>query len=132
MSKFISSKKYTGVKYSLLSNGDKSYYIVYKIDSKPVQIHIGKESEGINEQFCWQKRNEAINKIRFGDNTPIIRGKGKKIVSFDEIANVYFEDKDLYNKENKRLQARYKLHIKDVIGHLDIDTITQDDISKIT
>jgi hypothetical protein len=90
MPKFIPSKKYTGVKYSLLSNGDKSYYVVYKIDSRPIQIHIGKESEGINEQFCWQKRNEAINRARFGDDTPIVNGKNKKFTSFDDIANMYF------------------------------------------
>lgn len=131
MPKFIASKKFTGVKYSLLNNGDKSYYIVYKVNNKPIQVYIGKDSEGVNEQFCWQKRNEALNKARFGDDTPIVKGKNKKIISFDEIANIYFSDKELHNKENKRLKARYDLHIKKHIGFLDINDITQDDIAKI-
>ena len=28
---------------------------------------IGKQSEGINEAFCHQKRNDAINNIKFGE-----------------------------------------------------------------
>ncbi|MDR2081565.1 MAG: hypothetical protein LBP54_06750 [Campylobacteraceae bacterium] len=75
--KLIKSKKFTGVYHSILSNGDKSYYIIYKLQGKTHRVFIGKESEGINEAFCYQKRNEAINKARFGDDTSIIKYKQK-------------------------------------------------------
>lgn len=46
-SRFTSSKKFTGVKYEILDNDDRSYYIVYKISGKSKTLHIGKHSEGM-------------------------------------------------------------------------------------
>jgi len=77
MGQFIKSKKYTGVSYSLLKNNDRSYYISYKINGKFTRIHIGKQSEGVNEAFCHQKRNDSINSIKFGDGSPVVNTKKK-------------------------------------------------------
>ena len=83
MAQFIKSKKFTGVSYSLLKNKDKSYYIAYKVNNKHYRIHIGKQSEGINEAFCNQKRNEAINSAKFGDDSPVV--KTKKNLSYFQL-----------------------------------------------
>lgn len=75
MSEFIKSKKFTGVSHKLLKNKDKSYYISYKMNGKFKRTHIEKKSEGITEAYCHQKRNDAINKLKFGDTDSIIKTK---------------------------------------------------------
>lgn len=130
MSAFEKSKKYTGVAYKILANGDKSYYITYKLSGKFHRIHIGKYSEGIREEFCWQKRNEAINNVKFGDNSPVVKHKKRNVTALDELANIYFEEKTGENKANKKQRGRYDLHIKNALGHCNIFEITRDDILK--
>ncbi len=68
----IKSKKYSGVYYNILANGDISYYITFKDEyDKKIWRKVGKKSEGINESFCYQMRNSFINKIKFGEEIPV-------------------------------------------------------------
>ncbi|MDR0666405.1 MAG: site-specific integrase [Campylobacteraceae bacterium] len=126
MSKMINSKKFTGVFYKELINGDKSFYIVYKIAGKTQKVFIGKASEGINEPFCHQKRNEAINKARFGDNTPIIKYKNKSRLSFKEAVNSYVEAKKGSNSAKVTLAY---MAIKDIFSNSSLDEITPAEIN---
>ncbi len=128
MSEFVKSKKYIGVVYTLLSNGDKSYYITYKLSNKFHRTHIGKYSEGIREEFCWQKRNEAINNIKFGDGAPVINHKKREITTLNALANIYFNEKTGENKSNCKQHGRYDLHIKNILGYCNVYEITRDDI----
>ena len=130
MSKFIKSKKFTGVIYSILKNNDKSYYIVYKINGKPQRVHIGKSSEGINEAYCHQKRNEAVNKLKFGDDTPIVRTK-KIIITFDSIAQRFLSYNEIHSKDFKNHISRYNNHIKPIFGNKSISEITPEDIQNL-
>jgi len=127
--KWINSKKYTGVRYKLLEGKDRSYQIRYKINGRLKEEVIGKKSEGITEQYCHQKRNEALNKAKFGDDTPIVKHKKKNFMTVQDLADVYFED-TIENKSNRQILGKYNLHIKPIFGHLDINTIEQDDIIK--
>lgn len=130
MSEFIKSKKYTGVMYKLLKNKDRSYYISYKFNNKFTRVHIGKQSEGINEAFCHQKRNEAINKAKFGDNNPVVKTK-QKGDTFDTIAQRYLEYFKIHNKDSLNHQSRYNNHIKEFIGDKDVSDITVADLEDI-
>lgn len=130
MSKFIKSKKFVGVSYYLLKNKDKSYYITYKLKNKHKKIHIGKQSEGITEVFCHQKRIEAINKIKFGDDSPLINSKKKEML-FSEIAEIYFEYSKLHNRDYSNQKARFEKHIRPYTEGLDITEITPVLIEKI-
>lgn len=127
--KWISSKKYTGVRYKELEDGDRSYQIRYKVNGKLEEIIIGKRSEGINEAFCHQKRNEAINRAKFGDNTPIVKHKAKNYTSIQALADTYFEDK-ADNKTAKQTEGKYNHRIKPLFGEMDASTVTQSDITK--
>lgn len=130
MPTFEKSKKFIGVVYKVLQNGDRSYYITYKISNKFKRIHIGKKSEGINEAFCHQKRNETINAVKFGDDIPIVKHKHKKVITLDDLADVYFIDKEYENTSNRRQKGKYNLHIKPVFGLMDIHFIQREDIVK--
>ena len=130
MSSFIKSKKYIGVMYKILKNGDRSYYISFKLGNKYKRIHIGKKSEGITEVFCYQKRNEAINKAKFGDDTSIIKTK-RKIITFQEIAERFFEYNKINSKNHKHNFSIYKNHIKEFIGGKSIKDISVSNIKKI-
>lgn len=123
MAQFTSSKKFTGVIFSTLKNGDKSYYITYKFNGKVTRVHIGKKSEGITEAFCHQKRNEAINKVKFGDDSSIVKTK-KKSLPFITLVNEYFKYSEVHNKDYKNQYARYNKHLKPYCDHLTIDDIT--------
>jgi integrase len=127
MASYIKSKKYIGVVYNELKNQDKSYYIFYKLNGKTKRVHIGKKSEGINEAFCHQKRNEIINSLKFGDDTPIIKNKKKTIV-FDDIAKKFLAYSELHSKSYKNHLSRYNNHIKNVFSNKSIFEITSEDL----
>ena len=134
------SKKYTGVYYNILADGEKSFYIVYNIidtqkstNTKTVYKKqwdkVGTKTGGITEAYCNTKRNEVLNKIRLGEEPPQIASRKKKnVITFDEIATLYFNDRALHNRNNDREIQRYNKHIKDILGHRDIDLITSDDL----
>ncbi len=130
MGDFIRSKKFIGVSYRVLKNEDRSYYIDYKLEKKFKRVHIGKRSEGINEAYCHQRRNEAINRHKFGDDTPIVKGKKRAVLTLDNLADTYFIDKQFENKENARQKAKYELHIQPVFGAEDVTALIQDDVRR--
>lgn len=130
MSEFIKSKKYVGVVYKVLKNDDRSYYITYKFNDKFTRIHIGKKSEGITEVFCHQKRNDAINQTKFGNDDPIVKTK-RQIITFDSITQRYLEYNEIHSKDYTNHLSRYTNHIKPYLGEKSIFDISVDDILQI-
>ena len=130
MSEFIKSKKYTGVSHKLLKNKDRSYYISYKMNDKFKRLHIGKKSEGVTEAYCHQKRNDAINKLKFGDTDSIIKTK-IKFDTFDVITQRYLAYFEIHNKDSLNHHSRYNNHIKHFIGDKFITDITIADLENI-
>ena len=55
MSKEQKSKKYAGVYYRDLDNGDRSYFLRVRLGGGTKRIHIGKRSEGII-RVTWMKK----------------------------------------------------------------------------
>merc|ERR1711879_60345 len=88
-----------------ITNGkpDKTYYITYKdINKRTKEIKIGKFSEGIRENYCNQKRNEIITKIRLGEEPPAAaKNKRAKKILLDDIKDIYFEKR----KDGKSKQS---------------------------
>jgi site-specific recombinase XerD len=122
------SKKYTGVYTQDLKNADKSYYITYKENKKDIWVKIGLHSEGIRENFCHQKRNEIISKIRLGEELPHVANK-QKSQSFIEIAEQFYDYKSMHNKQNKKTRSRVEKRLEvDVIGKKPIKLIVKSDI----
>lgn len=124
MSKLIKSKKYAGIYYKYTSNNDKIYYIAYKnSNGNYSKYKVGLKSSGINELYCYNLRNEEINKIKLGHN-PKLSNK-ELIIKFHEIAMDYFHNmklsqcSDTHNSTNKYLN-----HIKPVFGGINIKNIT--------
>lgn len=125
---FVNSKKYDGVQLYHKKNKDISYYIRYKNEyDKLVRIKVGDKSKGITEPFCKQKRDEILNKLRLGEDIPIKQRK-QKVTTINDLAKLYFEDKDLEVKQNKRQKAKYELHIKEVFGDMNIKSLTRKDV----
>ena len=124
----------TGVIYrDCITNGkaDKVYYIRYKDkNKKTIELKIGKYSEGIREAYCNQKRNEIITKQRNGEEPPVIAQRKKRIIiSIENIANQYFNDKPTINKT---IKSYYKNHILPFFKDYDFENISREDISKFT
>ncbi len=129
INKWMTSKKYAGVRYKLLENSDRSYQIRYKVNGRLKEEVIGKKSEGITEAYCHQKRNEAVNRAKFGDDTPIVKHKAKNHTSVQMFADIYFQD-TVENKTHKQTLGKYNYKIKPVFGAMDAATVEQDDIVK--
>lgn len=127
--------KFTGVIYrdSLTNNKpDKTYYIRYKDENtKTKEIKIGKYSEGIRENYCFQKRNEIITKIRLGEEPPsAVKNKKVKKVLLDDIKEIYFETR----KEGKSKQSdlsSYKKHLQPFFKNYNLELVTKEDIKKL-
>lgn len=152
----IKSKKYTGVYLNHLANKDVSYSITYKSEfNKLVRFTVGKKSEGITEIYAYNKRNEFINKVRLGED-PIAHKKKKYIITLDNLAKVYFDDKRCMTCENckafhklsddtkktnnslvcsyrkvKHQYNKYVKHIQPKLGTTSVVAIKKDDILKL-
>src|SRR5574344_1147092 len=124
----------TGVIYrDCITNekADKVYYIRYKDkNKKTIELKIGKYSEGIREAYCNQKRNEILTIQRNGELPPIIAKRKKRIIiSIENIANKYFNDKPAINKI---IKSYYKNHILPFFQDYDFENISREDILKFT
>lgn len=122
----------TGVIYrDSITNGkaDKTYYIRYKdVDNKTKEIKIGKFSEGIRENYCNQKRNELLTRIRLGEEPPIIVSKKRKSInSLKIIIDKYFETR----KNNGTTKADIGICNHYILKHFsNIDSISKNDLIK--
>lgn len=126
---YVNSKKYDGVQLYHKKNKDVSYYIRYKNEyGKSVRIKVGDKSKGITEPFCKQKRDEILNKLRLGEDIPI-RQRKEKIITLNDLSKLYFDDRDLEIKQNKRQKAKYELHLEEHFGTKNIKLLTRKDIT---
>jgi len=129
----IKSKKFNGVYLNHKKNGDTSYYVMYRdFSNKLIRVKIGDKSNGITEPYCNQKRMEFINLSKNGELPPSVKRKRKKkIITFNDLAVLYFDAKELYNKSNKQNKGRYNSIIEPLMGCKETDEITKKDIEDI-
>ena len=131
--KMIKSKRYTGVWINKLANNDISYYVQIRDEhKKSKRIKVGKKSEGITEAYSHNKRNELINKLRFGEDDPLL--KNNKGITFDEVALKYFDDMKLRGRKDYNIKdtiKKYENHIKGYIGNTLIQSLNADILNKI-
>ena len=116
----VNSKKYTGVYYNELENGDKSYYVRFKVKGKRYDINIGKHSERIREAYCSKKRAELMHEAK---NGLIINDK----IGLDELASKYHNTK-MTNAAYQDMLSRYDYKIKPHFKNKQVSSITEDDI----
>jgi len=135
ITKKVKSKKFIGVYYNPLQDGDRSYYITYKdFYGKKKWLKIGKHNEGIRENFCYNKRAEILNKIKLGENPTVVKNKRvlKEAITFKMIAEDYIKFKKLRlsNRSMADIKSKYK-HMKPFLDNKIIEDITTDDIDEI-
>lgn len=127
----IKSKKYTGVYYNLLVDGDKAFYFNYKDknDSNKLKwVNVGKETQGYSQDITKTLRDEQLSKMNHGrDITKVANKKKKELITLDTLANRYFEDR----KSTNERKQKYNNHIKPLIGNKQIENITKVDIKKV-
>ncbi len=97
----IKSENFQGVYLNILENGDISYSIMYKdIINKAQRVNIGKASQGVTEEFCFQKRNEIINNITLGGSpNEIIKNRSKK----NKVRKDFMPAKTLIGSNGKKI-----------------------------
>jgi integrase len=109
---------------------DKVYMIQFKdIDNKYKFKTLGKYSEGIREAFCKTQRDMIANKVKFGEQPPIIKKKIKKeIVTLHCVFKLYKEHKATESKDIIKTEQKYKSNIYKLFGSMDINEISTDKI----
>jgi len=135
MSKRIKSKKYTGVYYRELVNGDRVFEFTYKdLEGKKKWLKVGLQSQNTNEAYANRKRVETINKLKLDGDEPdfIKKRKAVKKIVLNTVANKYFADYESRAKPNifKESLYKYKNKIEPYFGKTPVDEITKDDIKK--
>ena len=105
---------------------DKIYSVQYKdIDDKWKFKTLGKYSEGIRESYCKTQRDMIMNKVKFGEQPPIIKKKIKKeIVTVHDVFKLYKEHKATESKDIIKTEQKYKSNIYKVFGSMDINEVT--------
>ena len=152
----IKSKKYNGVYLNHLTNKDTSYSITFKDEfNKLIRFTVGKKSQGITEIYAYNKRNEFINQVKLGED-PLAHKKKKSIITIDNLAKVYFDDKrcmvcekckafdklsnDVKKTNNslvctyrkvKHQYNKYMKHLEPKFGKANVATMKKDDIQKL-
>ena len=104
------SKRYSGVYWRELDNGDKSYYLHIRLDGKLKRIPIGKKSEGITESFCNMEKARILNANRFGEDVANQLRKVKNIdPTFKDLFEWYIEKRQLKESTVEHLQILRKV-----------------------
>ena len=121
--KLIKSKKYKGI-YHKDTAHDRMYYIAYKnANGNYTRYKVGLKSSAITELYCYNLRNEEINKVRLNDNLKL--SNKPNIIKFHEIALDYFYYQELAQTSDwKNSRNKYLNHIKLTFGHININDIT--------
>lgn len=135
MSKRIKSKKYTGVYYRELANGDRAFEFTYKgLDGKKKWLKVGLQSQNINEAYTNRKRIETINKLKLDGDEPdfIKKRKPVKKLILNSVANKYFTEYESRAKTNifKESLYKYKNKIEPYFGKIAVDEITKEAVEK--
>ena len=135
MAKRIKSKKYTGVYYRELEDGDRVFEFTYKdLEGKKKWIKVGLASHNINESFANRKRIETINKLKLDGDEPdfIKKRKPVKKISLNAVANKYFADYEMRAKPNifKESLFKYQNKVEPYFGKTPVDEITKEAVEK--
>jgi integrase len=127
----IKSKKFDGVYFNELKDGDKAYFITYKDDDKKVWIKVGLHSAGVREAFCKTKRDEILNSQRLGEEPPAIAIRKKSTaIKFDEVWTKYIDNKAMVERMRRDFKGRYARYISPILGTVPANSITKDHLKK--
>lgn len=114
---------------------DLTYYITFRDGPQKIWEKIGLKSEGITPQIADDIRKERTLKARLGEGVLTAKQiKRKKAVEnrpLDEIAEAYFKQRGGSAQAAKFDRYRYNKHVKPVIGHRAVATLTHLDMKRI-
>ena len=114
---------------------DITYFISYRDGKKKVWEKVGRKSEGITPQVAEEIRSDRTLKVRHGDAVltakQIKKKKAKANRPLNDIAKAYFEQRGGSQQAAKFDQYRYDKHVKPVVGHRAISSLTPLDMKRI-
>jgi len=123
----------TGVFYrysTTMGKKDKTYYIVYKNENKiTVESKVGKASQGIGVNYAYEKYNETVHNIKFGQPVPIKRKMRKKF-TFENAFTAYIAHVKTEKKTWKKDEELYNNHLSE-FHQLELVSLTKMQFNKL-
>ena len=119
--------RYTGVFEYTAENGEKSYYIRYKVKGKTKFIKVGLKSEGLTPKAAKKMRDEKIAEARYGIATKTNEWEASS-VSLNDASGEYLNT--IETKSIKKLQSIYRMHLA-VMGNMSVGSIDINEVAKL-
>ncbi|MGE0737933.1 tyrosine-type recombinase/integrase [Sulfurimonas sp.] len=126
----VKSKRFKGIYLRKQVDGDIALYFTYKNDKGNVSYKkVGLRSQGITEQYAYDKRSETILLMKNGEVPQILaRNKGYK-TTLNDIAEFYFTHHKTKSTEKRKRQ--YSNRIQNVLGDMNIYSIAPKNILQL-
>lgn len=130
MSTMTKSKRFKGVYTRKLDDRDTAIYFSYKnIKGNGTYQKVGLKSQGVTEQYAYEKRSETILLLKNGEVPQILSRNKNFRTTLNYIADFYFTHHQKKSTEKRKRQ--YNNRIREHIGDLNIHSITPKDILKL-
>lgn len=118
-----------------LGRPDVCYHITYKVDGKKVWESVGWKSDGYTPQAAAELRSERLRNARHVGQVQTARDirkeENKRNRLFSEIATAYFDAKGNSLKGLTTDKNRYEHHVKPIIGHKPVGSMSELDLASI-
>ena len=100
---------------------DRCYDYCLREAGKLKWVAVGWASEGFSEQKAANMRREALENLARGDE---VRKEQAATLTLNAAATAYFEWMEGEGKHVKQERNRYDVHVRDVLGHLPVSTVS--------
>jgi len=128
------SKKFQGVYYRIsaehkhLGKPDRTFWITWTQNGEKKWENVGKASNGVTEEYSYQRRVEILSKVHAGE-TPDIRSRRKKI-TLEGIMRAYLTWKEADGKRVDSDKSRHEKHVKPFFGDMPVQNITPETLDR--
>ncbi len=108
---------------------DRCYDYCLREAGKLKWVSVGWSSEGFSEQKAANMRREALEKLARGEKA--VSQERAHVITLNEIADAYMNWLEGEGKYAKQEINRYKVHVRNTLGHLPVSTVSTDHVDNL-
>ncbi|MDL2279934.1 tyrosine-type recombinase/integrase [Desulfovibrio sp. OttesenSCG-928-G11] len=130
----IKSKRFQGVYHRLSTNKkhlgkpDRVFWVKWTENGKPEWERVGAVSEGVTEEYAYQRRVEILSQLHAGE-IPSVRNK-RKAMTLEQAMTAYIDWRKGEGKDTYSDESRHRKHVRPFFGDITIAQITPEMLDK--